>query len=363
MTSPRAVRRRGGVISDPPLGLVLAPPHAVNGHRDIVVVGASAGGIEALTTFLGSLPSDLEAAVLVVQHLSPQSTGQLVRLLGRHSALPVVWADQGMPIERGRVYLGPPDVHFLVERSRIALVAGAMENHARPSINRLFRSAAASYGSRVVGVLLTGMLDDGAAGLLAVRACGGVVIVQDPVDAAFPSMPRSALEAMTPDAVLPLREIPAEIVRRVAEPAQEVDVPPEVALEADLDRTGRVDVSAMRSLGPQATISCPECGGPTWAVGETSTRSYRCYLGHASSAHTMLATKGSEVDRAMWAAVRALEERGATYSRLASDAESFGSSATALRYRDQAQTAFGQVGQVRRFIEALHRERHHDEGR
>jgi two-component system chemotaxis response regulator CheB len=324
-------------------------------HRDIVVVGTSAGGMEALSVLFAGLPRGLGAAVLVVQHLSPRST-QLAAILGRGSALPVDWARDGEQIAEGRVYLAPPDAHLMIEGRRILLGDGTRENHSRPAINRLFRSAATAHGSSVVAVVLTGMLDDGAVGAAAVRRCGGVVLVQDPADAAFPAMPENAIRAAAPDEILPLGDLPSAIVRRVAEEVAPVPVPPDLAVEAELDRSGRIDASALGAIAEQSPLSCPECGGPTWALGTPRAASYRCYLGHATSAHTLLAMKGAEVERSLWAALRALEERAATYGRLAIDAAELGTEGTAALYRKRAAEAQRQVAEVRQFLTALRAE-------
>ena len=180
--------------------------------RDIVVIGCSAGGVEALPHVLQQLPPDLRAAVFIVQHLAPQGDRYLVRILSRACRLRVAWAEQGARITYACVIVAPPDLHLMFSDEHLALTKAARENHARPSIDKLFRSAAAVHGSRVIGVLLTGMLDDGVAGLRAIREGGGFVIVQDPAGAAFPEMPARALLALEPDRTLALDAIGSAIV-------------------------------------------------------------------------------------------------------------------------------------------------------
>ncbi len=176
-------------------------------EHDIIVVGASAGGVEALIILTGALPSNLQAAVFIVLHIPAQSPSLLPDILNRAGSLKVVSATDNAEIEYGHVYVAPPNFHLLVESEHIRVVSGPKENRHRPAIDPLFRSAATAYGSRVMGVILTGSLDDGTAGLQAIKICGGVAIVQDPQEALFPSMPMSALANVQVDYTLPLAQI------------------------------------------------------------------------------------------------------------------------------------------------------------
>jgi two-component system chemotaxis response regulator CheB len=319
----------------------------------LVVLGASAGGVEALPTVLASLPARLEATVLIVQHLRRGSGEHLLGILQRRCALPVAWAENGRALEPGHVLVAPPDTHLLVDPHHMLLVGGPRENHARPSINRLFRSAAVHHDGRVIGVVLTGLLDDGSAGLVAIRRCGGIVVVQDPRDAAFPPMPRNAIEAVAPDAILPLDEIGPAIVRFLERAEGRAPIPADLALEAELDATARVDLEKTSLLGPQAPVSCPECGGPTWRAGGPTAQSYRCFVGHTSSAHTLLADKADEVQASLWRAVRALEERRVTLTSLARD--SARSDVVAADYEAQSQKASEQARRALALLDELRR--------
>jgi two-component system chemotaxis response regulator CheB len=180
--------------------------------RDIVVIGTSAGGIDALPRLIGHLPPGLPAALFVCQHLAATKDPQLANILRRSSALPVSWAEQGERIRRGHVYVAPPDLHLTFIDDHLRLARGPRENYARPSIDRLFRSAAQIHGGRVIGVILTGMMSDGVAGALAVQQAGGRVIVQAPSDALFPELPSRTLAVLTPDATLPVEQIATAIV-------------------------------------------------------------------------------------------------------------------------------------------------------
>jgi two-component system, chemotaxis family, protein-glutamate methylesterase/glutaminase len=184
-------------------------------HRDIVVIGASAGGLEALRGILSGLPQDLEAAILIVLHTANHSGSLLPEILERACSLPVSHPRDGDRIQRGRVYIAPPGFHMVVEEGFLRVLQGPRENLQRPAIDPLFRSAAAAYGRRAIGVILSGMLDDGTAGLMVVNASGGEAIVEDPQSALFSSMPRSALDHVPSAHVAPLPELPAMLLHLI----------------------------------------------------------------------------------------------------------------------------------------------------
>jgi two-component system chemotaxis response regulator CheB len=331
--------------------MVKNPPNKL--LRDIVVIGSSAGGVEALPRLLHQLPRTLPGSICIVQHMAASSKPYLVEILSRTSPLPVSWAEQGSAVEHGHVYVAPPDVHMLFTDDHLRLTKTARENHSRPSIDKLFRSAATQHGSRVIGVLLTGMLEDGVAGLRAIHDTGGVVIVQDPADAAFPDLPSNALHAVQPDHLLPLDAIPDQLVQLLAQPVAPMPVPRELELEAEIDSQEPLDPRQMQQLGPQSQITCPECSGPMWQLGDPRTRRFRCYLGHVSSARQVLEASAEQVDRALWSAIRALTDRATTLETLAHDAEAIGSQeiaeayeSRALEARDQAQLARGFMSEV-----------------
>jgi two-component system chemotaxis response regulator CheB len=318
--------------------------------RDIVAIGCSAGGVDALPRILQQLSPDLGAAILIVQHIAPTSTPHLAAILGRTSRLSVDWAEQGAQIVPGRVYVAPPDAHLLVTDGHIRLTKGARENHSRPSIDKLFRSVAAEYAGRVVGVLLTGMLDDGVAGLRAIHEAGGVAIVQDPADAAFAELPRRALVAFDPDRVLPIDAIGGAITAIVGERASAVTAPRDLALEARIDREAPASPEMMGELGTQTAMSCPECHGPMWQVGDEAVRRFRCYLGHAVTARELLHASAAEVESALWSAVRALNDRATTLETLATDAARVGNHQSAETYASRARETRQQAELARRFM-------------
>lgn len=325
--------------------------------RDIVVIGCSAGGVEALPRIAQQLPPSLDAAVLVVQHLAPTGTPYLVSILQRTSRLPVKWAEQGAPIEHRCILVAPPDSHLVVTDHHLALTKGARENHARPSINKLFRSAAAHYGSRVIGVLLTGMLEDGVAGLKAIREAGGIVIVQDPLDAAFPELPTRAIQALAPDQTLPIDAIGGAIIVLIGADVPVVAPPSHVALEAEIDRQVQALPAEMSSLGPQTVLACPECHGPMWQLGDEMFRRFRCYLGHVATEAEMLQANAAEVEAALWSAVRALNDRATSLETLRDDAARIGNGHSAQSYASRARETRQQVEVARKFMLELSRPR------
>jgi two-component system, chemotaxis family, protein-glutamate methylesterase/glutaminase len=238
--------------------MVTRPPDPESSTRDVIVIGASAGGIEALRELLGGLPGDLPAALFVVLHTAEHAPGLLAQILGRSSSLPVVTAAEGQRFERGTVYVAPPALHLIVGHDHLHVRRGPRENGSRPAIDPLFRSGAASCTTRVIGVLLTGMLNDGTSGLQAIKRCGGLTIVQDPTDAAYGEMPRSALRHVAVDHILPLREIPATLADLALQARPPPgDVPDEIRAEALIAAQEISDMRPFEEGRTIAPITCP----------------------------------------------------------------------------------------------------------
>jgi two-component system chemotaxis response regulator CheB len=281
----------------------------MTGH-DIIVIGASAGGVETLSKLVGQLPADLPATIFVVQHVSATASGYLAQILGRAGPLPVTLARDGERFQRGHLYVAPPDHHLLVKPDRMCVTRGPRENRVRPAIDPLFRSAAVAYGARVVGVILTGLQDDGTAGLLAVKRCGGVAIVQAPDDALYPEMPLSALAQVEVDHCLPLSKIGAVLYRLVYEtPAPTPPIPRDIPAEVGITIHPGDTTSREEELGTLAPLACPECGGPLWELHNDRLQRYRCRLGHAFTDTSLLAGQTDVIETALWTAVRTMEER------------------------------------------------------
>lgn len=306
------------------------------GH-DIIVIGASSGGVESLPQLMAQLSENLPAALFVVQHTSPRSKGFLARILDRAGPLTAKMAEDNDPINQGHVYVAPPDHHLLVKGGHIRLSRGPKENRTRPAIDPLFRSAAAAYGARVMGVLLTGLRDDGVAGLVTIKRCGGIVIVQDPNDALYPEMPMRALETVEVDHRLPLTEIGAVLDRLSREPVREFPpIPPDVLLEARLAENIMSNVRN-EELGDLAPLSCPDCGGPLWQLHDKQMRRYRCRVGHGFTAQNLLADQNQAIEYSLWAALRAIQERASVLEGIASDELARGKQELADAYQKLAE--------------------------
>lgn len=324
-------------------------------RRDLIVVGASMGGIEALSTLAAGLPTDLPAAVLVVQHLSETSPGVLSDILDRRGPLPAVTAGDQMPLERGRMYVAPPGRHLLVGKGgTMRVVFGPRENRTRPAIDPLFRTAAVHCRSQVIGVVLTGLLSDGAAGLYAVARCGGVPVVQAPDDAAFPAMPRHALERVPDARTVTVRELAPLLTRLSREPA-----PPPPDVPETLETEVRLTERAMRNddwfqvPGRPTNFTCPECVGAIQEIEEGGQRRYRCRVGHAYSAEDLLGDKAQRVEDTLWVALQTLQERVEMLATMARDDRARGRTLSAARYEESARETATHVERLRELLRGL----------
>jgi two-component system chemotaxis response regulator CheB len=279
--------------------------------HSIIVIGTSAGGLEALDRLVGELPAGLRAAIFIVQHMASDSTGEpLVRRLSRHRAFHPQLAKNGQRFKAGHIYIAPPDSHLLVKTDRMLVTKGATENRQRPGIDPLFRSAAVAHGARVIGVVLTGMLDDGTAGLLAIKRCGGMAVVQDPTDAAYSGMPMSAVANVKVDFCVPLAAMGALLATLVAQPRGiRKPVPRDVRIEAEIAERVLSDVSQVNGLGAQVPYNCPGCGGVLWEMDTPGGTRYRCHTGHAYTAATLLASQSEKIQEMLWISLRMFEER------------------------------------------------------
>jgi two-component system chemotaxis response regulator CheB len=284
--------------------------------RDVIVIGGSAGALEALRILMRGIPADIPAALFVVMHLGQISV--LASVLGRSSALPVVAAERGVTFERGKVYVGVPGVHLLLHDDHILLRRGPRENFTRPAIDPLFRSAAASLGSRVIGVVLSGSLSDGTAGLRAIKRCGGLAVVQEPQDALVPVMPTSALRHVDVDHVVPVAEMGALLGRLANQPAgTSPDVPLDIRLEAAIAAQELADMRVDDALGDVSPFSCPECHGALWEIEDGSMLRFRCHVGHAFTADAVLAAQGEEIERTLGRLQRGHQERAVLTRKMA----------------------------------------------
>jgi two-component system chemotaxis response regulator CheB len=311
--------------------------------HDIIVVGASAGGVEALSTLVGGLPADLPAALFVVLHIPPYSQSHLPAILTHHGSLPAAHATHGAAIAHGHIYVAPPDHHLLVRDGYVELTRGPRENSSRPAVDPLFRSAARAYGPRVVGVVLSGALGDGSAGLMAIAARGGVTVVQDPEEALFESMPRTALRYVRVDHILPVHEIAALVSRLAREPAvyrEAMGVPTMSDIDEMMPRLVRRDMTAQernQRSGETTVYTCPECGGTLWQVEHNGLVQFNCHVGHAYAAEALLGQMSEDLEAALWRCVRMLTEKATLTRQLAGRLRAASQEAQGARVEEQAQ--------------------------
>lgn len=296
----------------------------------IIAIGASAGGVDAIRWLIAQLPQDLPASVFVVLHIGAHKS-ELPWLLNRAGSLPASHPIDREPILPGHVYVAPPDHHMTIEPGIIRLTKGPRENWARPALDPLFRSAARTYGEAVIGVILTGGLNDGTAGLIEVEQCGGVTVVQDPLDAANPSMPRSALAHVDVDHCAPLSEMPRLLVDLAAARRVRSDGAPHEMSDSlrDDEALPEEDMDAQFTQHHPIAVTCPDCGGALRATQTGSLTQYTCHIGHVYTAEVMMAAQFLALERAIEVAMRSLGERAELCRQMSEKANGEGSVWTA----------------------------------
>ena len=304
-------------------------------NRDIVAIGASAGGITAMQRVLGSLPSDLAASVLLVLHLSEHHPTEIEKVLSKAGQLPASIAVDGQPMLHGHVYIAPPNRHLLISGDSLRLGVGPRENSFRPSIDALFRSCvAAGMSGRTIAVVLSGFLDDGAAGLQVLQLHGGIAVVQDPKDAEQPDMPLNALRQVAADHVCSAEDMGALIARLASGPAGP-SVPPSDDILLEVEIAGVVGADPVTLWRP-TNFAGPECNGVLSEIVEGHTRRFRCQSGHAFGEKSLNYFMNEEVGRALAAALRALQERTMFFNRMADRAADAQNQILVKRYRGLA---------------------------
>lgn len=319
----------------------------------LVVIGASAGGVHALLEIAQKLPASFPAPVCVVQHIggNPSLLPELMRFRGPNHAM---HPEDGQLLTPGTLHVAPPDMHMLVDGERLRLKRGPKENHARPAIDPLFRSAAHSMGPGVIGVILTGQMDDGTVGLKAVKDCGGIAVVQDPADAAEPEMPRSALRHVEVDHCVPLAQIAGLLASLVGsrEPRARPPVPQEVVREVAINM-GDGNVEDLENIATPSTLTCPDCHGSLWEMKKARPLRYRCHTGHAFSSLSLARAQKDSAEESLWNTIRALREREMLLRRMAGISAAVGDEGQAAAGMAQAEKLAQQVRTLQHFAESV----------
>jgi two-component system chemotaxis response regulator CheB len=322
---------------------------------DVIVVGASAGGVEALSRFVRGLPPGLPAAIAVVLHTSPTGPSLLPNILSREGALPATAASDGESFLPGHIYVSSPDHHLLVKPNRtLRVVRGPHENRHRPAIDPLFRSAAQAFESQVIGVLLSGTLDDGTAGLYAIKEGGGVTIVQDPEEAIAPGMPRNALKHVQIDYCLPTHAI-ASLLGQLTSSSIPLKKPvprynPATGREVRIAEFDMAEINSDDKPGSPSMFTCPDCSGTLFEISDGDVSRYRCRVGHAYSPENVLKAQGETLDRALWTALRMLEERIAFLRLMAAKAETSNNQPVARDFEARKKELEEQAGAIKTIL-------------
>ncbi len=279
--------------------------------RNIIVIGASAGGIPAVKNVISGLSLGIDAAVLVVLHLSRNSNAaNIAAILQKHTSLLCRVASDNIIVEPGHLYLAPQDHHLMVKEDLLKINKGAFENKYRPSIDVLFRSVAVNYGNRAIAVILTGMLEDGTSGMWAIKSCGGICIVQDPEEAEFSDMPRSVINKIEVDYKASLKEI-SVIIQNVMDNALPARKPvsQELLIEATITEQMMSDIDQLKKIAEHSDFVCPECGGGLWKIKNDPTHRYRCHTGHVYTEKLLSDLQDEKIEESIWVSIRMLEEK------------------------------------------------------
>lgn len=337
-------------------------------EHKIIVIGASAGGVEATVQLVECLPADFPASLFVALHFPAYSTSLLPQILSRAGALPAVHPHNEDAICPGKIYVAPPNYHLLVHRNHIALSLGPRENGHRPAIDTLFRSAAQSHGHSTIGVILSGTLDDGTAGLMSIHSQGGVTIVQDPNEALFNGMPCSAIENAKVDHVLKISEIALLLIQLANDPVEEATeedkdmTPDEINLESEIVAQNKAELEQGKHPGNASTLTCPDCGGVLWELRDGDLVRFRCHVGHAYSLDSLLSEQAADLERALWSATRALEEKAALLRRMATHAHQQNLSRSEAQFLERARDAAQSAVLMRQMIAQQVQTKQHNGG-
>ncbi len=326
----------------------------MSGQR-IVVIGGSAGGVEALFSIAGSFPAKFAAPIFITIHVPATAPSILPTLIARRGALPAKHAEDGERYKAGMIYVAPPDRHLLIgPKERLRVVRGPRENRHRPAIDPLFRSAASVAGSNVIAVVLSGALDDGTAGAIAVKNSGGAVVVQDPAEAMHASMPQSVIANVNVDSVVSLRDLPRKLIELVERPQATEDVGDEMLermkMETRITEFGAEALQDDDRPGKPSAFSCPDCGGVLWEIDEEDYPRFRCRVGHALSPESMLEAQSDRLEESLWSALKTLEESARLPKRLSGKERQRGHEWIASRFEEREKDARERAEVIRRVL-------------
>jgi len=323
----------------------------------IIVIGASAGGINASRELITQLSGNIEAAVFIILHLSGKAISDiLVQRLQSYTSLTCKIARNGEPIRKGTLYVAPSDYHMLVQKGQVVIGQGPAENRWRPSIDVLFRSAAAAYSTRVIGIILTGMLNDGASGMHAIKRSGGTCIVQDPNKAEFPDMPLSVLNNQEVDYCVELSRMGPLLKKLMQRTVEEKEAPADVLAEAELAERTSTNIGKVRDLGTRSIYVCPDCGGGLWQMKEDSVDRYRCHVGHAYTEKDLFVKQGESLENTLWVALRMMEERSVLLEKMANDERKKGLNSLAAAKDERRADLQQHIDKLKEILFTEHRE-------
>ncbi|HEX8545334.1 MAG TPA: chemotaxis protein CheB [Cytophagaceae bacterium] len=324
----------------------------MNKQRDIIVIGASAGGMESMISLLSYLPENFDASIFFIFHMGAGTSGlHLQKTLRKSSKLKCKLAHNNEVIRKAHVYIAPPDHHMLIKDNKILINYGPRENRFRPCADTLFRSAAANFNSRVTGIILSGMLDDGTAGLSIIKQCNGIAIVQDPEEATFAEMPLSALKNVAVDYCLPVKGIAEKLVELLSDPLPlETEVPHVIQQEAAISERIFGEMNDVNKIGKKAPYICPDCGGGLWEVDNAGLKHYRCHVGHTFSEAGLLRNHQENLENALWVCLRMMEERRTMLFNMAETEKSKARVSTASSFKEKADEMESHIQTIRQVL-------------
>lgn len=317
----------------------------------IVVIGTSAGGMRALEELVMQLPPDIDASFFIVLHLSRKGVGELLfTRLQKYTALPCKIPAHEEPIEKGVIYIAPPDNHMILADGKVLIGKGAPENRWRPSINNLFRSAAAHYNSRVIGIILTGLLDDGTSGMASVKRAGGLAIVQDPQEADHPDMPLSVLDNVEVDFIESLPNM-GRLLQEIISSTEpiEVKVPEDLMQESLIDQRVSTRIDDLAQF-KKIDINCPDCGGGLYMTQEEHPTHYRCHVGHSYTDRELLIRMSEVMENTFWTSLRMMEERRTLLLKLSKKDRERGYVSSSQKHLESAQEMEVHIENLKRIL-------------